>query len=117
MGEQHDFINYTFDSLYTAGRDFRPDEKLYEMNNGPGNSGASLNGGNNMYKTVYDLSPDQMEELKESYAIQLENDGISWGELAAASEIPDEIILEHYNGITFTDDDFFCTAGMEVKPC
>lgn len=66
-----------------------------------------------MYKSVYDLTRDQLEELKQAYAVQLHNDDISWGELADAQEIPDDIILEHYDGISFTNDDFFCTAGME----
>ena len=56
---------------------------------------------------VQDLSRQQLNELKESYAQQLKQDGISWGELSEAHEIPDEIIFEHYNGVTFTPDDFF----------
>ena len=44
---------------------------------------------------VQDLSRQQLNELKESYAQQLKQDGISWGELSEAHEIPDEIIFEH----------------------
>lgn len=61
--------------------------------------------------TVYDLNRDQINELKASYAEQLGKDGISWGELSQAHEIPDEIILHHYQDIHFTDDDFFCTSS------
>lgn len=56
---------------------------------------------------VQDLSRPQLNELKESYAQQLKQDDISWGELSEAHEIPDEIIFEHYDGVTFTHDDFF----------
>lgn len=57
---------------------------------------------------VQDLNRQQLNELKESYAVQLKQDGISWGELSEAYEIPDEIIFEYYDGIVFTPDDFFC---------
>lgn len=56
---------------------------------------------------VQDLSRQQLNELKESYAQQLKQDDISWGELSESHEIPDEIIFEHYDGVTFTPDDFF----------
>ena len=65
-------------------------------------------------KTVYDLNRDQLDELKQTYACQLaETDGdvLSYGELADASNIPDDVIFEHYNGVSFTDDDFFCSCG------
>ena len=57
---------------------------------------------------VQDLNRQQIDELKESYVVQLKQNGISWGELSEAYEIPDEIIFEHYDGIVFTPDDFFC---------
>lgn len=57
---------------------------------------------------VQDLNRQQIDELKESYAVQLKQDGISWEELSEAYEIPDEIIFEYYDGIVFTLDDFFC---------
>lgn len=60
-------------------------------------------------KTVYELSREELDELKEAYIIQLNEDGgTSYGELLAAHEMPDDIILEHYAGIGFVDDDFFC---------
>lgn len=61
-------------------------------------------------KTVYDLSRDQLVELKQTYLCQLMETGeecLSWGELAAADDIiPDAVIYDHYAGVTFTDDDF-----------
>lgn len=62
-----------------------------------------------MYKSVFDLSPAEMEELKQSYFYQLqdENPEILQG-ITEAEQIPDDIIQEHYNGVVFVNDDFFC---------
>jgi hypothetical protein len=64
-------------------------------------------------KTVYDLSPDEMQELKARYLdehlLEVEDRTASYGELANAADIvPDGIIFEAYAGIMFVDDDFFC---------
>ncbi len=61
-------------------------------------------------KTVYDLSDTQLSELKQAYIIQCEGDGVSYSNLVSAEEIPDDIILNHYDGIMFTDDDFCCSC-------
>ena len=55
-----------------------------------------------MYKSVFDLSPAEMEELKQSYFYQLqdENPEILQG-ITEAEQIPDDIIQEHYNGVAF----------------
>lgn len=67
--------------------------------------------------TVRELNKKQLNELKEAYVTQLADCGededvigISYAELADAAEIPDEIIFNHYNGIIFTNDDFFCSC-------
>ncbi len=67
-----------------------------------------------MSMTVYDLSSEQLNELKQTYATQLldcgedeEVLGISYEQLANTTEIPDEVIFNHYDGISFTEDDFF----------
>ncbi len=68
--------------------------------------------------TVDELTREQLDELKQSYATQLadcgENNeilGISYKELPEAAEnIPDEVIFNHYEGVTFTEDDFFCSC-------
>lgn len=68
--------------------------------------------------TVRELNKEQLDELKQAYAAQLANCGedkevlgISYGELADATEIPDEMVFNHYEGITFSADDFFCSCG------
>lgn len=62
-----------------------------------------------MYKSVYDLSPTEMEELRQSYFYQLQNESpeILQG-ITDPEQIPDDIIQEHYSGVSFVDDDFFC---------
>lgn len=64
---------------------------------------------------VEDLNRKQLNELKQTYVIQLadcgedeEVLGISYEELADSTEIPDEVIFNHYDGVIFTEDDFFC---------
>lgn len=69
-------------------------------------------------KTVYDLSHEQLDELKQQYVCQLYEDGDvlespSYDELADSQQIPDEVIFEHYDGISLTNDDFFCSAGKD----
>lgn len=65
-------------------------------------------------KTVYDLNRDQLDELKATYACQLaeiDDDVLSYGEIVNAINIPDDVIFEHYDGISFVDDDFFCSCN------
>ena len=73
-----------------------------------------------MCKTVYDLTRDELDELKESYFYQLRDndDEVLWAlnnpnsqdidGITAPDQIPDSVIFEHYAGISFVDDDFFC---------
>ena len=63
--------------------------------------------------TVYELSRDQLIELKQNY-LSLWIDGyepVSYDVLMDADElIPDETIFEAYEGTIFTEDAFFCSA-------
>ena len=62
-----------------------------------------------MYKTTHDLTVDEMKELQETYYRQLVDDGtIKDEEIEAFCKISEDIIHEHYIGINFVDDDFFC---------
>jgi hypothetical protein len=66
-------------------------------------------------KTVYDLSREQLNELKQAYVCQLYEDSDvlespSYGELVDSEQIPDSVIFEHYDGVSFVDDDFFCSV-------
>lgn len=65
--------------------------------------------------TVYELSRDQFAELKETFLEQHlvecgDEEFVSYELLADADElIPDEAIFEAYEGVIFTEDDFFCS--------
>lgn len=59
------------------------------------------------YMSVYELSKEQFEELKDSYFYTVD-DFYDY-----PSKIPDSVVKEHYKDICFVNDDFFCTAGKE----
>ena len=63
--------------------------------------------------TVHELNRDQLVELKQNF-ISLWIDGyepVSYDVLMDADElIPDETIFEAYEGIFFTENDFFCST-------
>jgi hypothetical protein len=67
--------------------------------------------------TVYELSRDQLIELKQAYITEKNDEvgeGTSWGELADADElVDDKEIFAAYECYDFVNDDFFCTAGRE----
>lgn len=68
--------------------------------------------------TTYELTTDQMHELKINYMMELADEGTfaevmnksynapSWGDIAFPS-VPDDIIHDRYDGYSFTEDDFF----------
>ena len=61
-----------------------------------------------MYKMVQDLSRDELNELKSSFFYQDETQDINESTFSTPEEIPDEIIFEHYDGVYFVKEDFFC---------
>lgn len=61
-----------------------------------------------MYKTVQDLSHDELNELKSSFFYQDETQDINEGTFSTPEDIPDKIIFEHYDGVCFVEEDFFC---------
>lgn len=65
--------------------------------------------------TVRELNRDQLTELKQRMVDdeinETEGRSASYGELAEAGSVPDEKVFEQYEGIEFSNDDFFCTAG------
>lgn len=61
-----------------------------------------------MYKMVQDLSRDELNELKSSFFYQDETQDINEGTFSTPEDIPDKIIFEHYDGICFVEEDFFC---------
>lgn len=65
-----------------------------------------------MIKTIYDLTPDELNELKTAYFYNPENDDIIPDDIYFPEQIPDDIIYTYYDDITFTDDDFFCNIHL-----
>ena len=59
--------------------------------------------------TVFDLTREQLDELKEAYFYAEETADILPDYITSPTDIPDDIILEHYNGISFVPDDFWCS--------
>lgn len=56
---------------------------------------------------VTELSREELDELKYNYADERTH-GCSYEELMESLDIPDDVIFEHYDGIDFVKDDFFC---------
>ena len=61
-----------------------------------------------MYKMVQDSSRDELNELKSSFFYQDETQDINEGTFSTPEDIPDKIIFEHYDGVCFVEEDFFC---------
>lgn len=61
---------------------------------------------------VQDLSREQLNELKNSFFWQDETQDILEDAYTSPEQIPDYIIFEHYAGINFVNDDFFCSASV-----
>ena len=63
--------------------------------------------------TVRELNEDQKTELKTFMYGDIYNEYPSYDILANIDEhISDERLFEHYDGVDFTCDDFFCSAGQ-----
>ena len=65
--------------------------------------------------TVRELNREQYKELCQDYITRFwtdfekETTSPSWGDLAYADElVSEDIIYNYYDGIEFTEDDFFC---------
>lgn len=71
---------------------------------------------------VADLSREELKELKESYLIELDDEGkleevagieaIGYGTIENIDNIvPDSVVFNHYDGVMFVKDDFFCNCA------
>lgn len=58
-------------------------------------------------KSVYELAPEEFEELRERYLIEfdLDHDNIS-----------DEEVRQYYAGTSFVEEDFFCNITDDEEP-
>lgn len=60
--------------------------------------------------TARELNRDQLDELKMAYVSEM-TDSPSYLELAESVRVPDEVIFQHYDGMHFVPDDFWCSIG------
>lgn len=61
--------------------------------------------------SVRELTSDQRTELKLFMLVDLD-EWPSWGDLASVDDIiSDERMMEEYEGVCFTDEDFFCSCS------
>jgi hypothetical protein len=61
-----------------------------------------------MYKTVCELTQEELNELKARYFFQDDIDNEILGDIAYPEDIPNDFIINYYSDTLFTDDDFFC---------
>lgn len=59
-------------------------------------------------KMVQDLSREELNELKNNFFYQDETQDIIEDDFSCPEDIPDWIIFEHYDGVCFEEEDFFC---------
>ena len=57
-----------------------------------------------MYKSVNELNESELNELRNSLYWELVNEGEEIDE----ENINNNMLFEHYEGICFVEDDFFC---------
>lgn len=65
--------------------------------------------------TVHELTKEQLEELAQRYLCEKneqQGEGTSWIELAVPFDfVSREEVIQEHERYSFTEDDFFCTAG------
>lgn len=61
--------------------------------------------------TVHDLNTSELLELKSCYFLHLQATDNA-GSFDDPSSIPDDVICEVYEGVLFTEDDFFCNQEV-----
>lgn len=61
-----------------------------------------------MYRTVYDLTRDELDELKDALFWSDETDEEILDGIEYPWEIPDDVVLHHFEGISFVEEDFSC---------
>jgi hypothetical protein len=62
--------------------------------------------------SVHELTSDQRTELKLFMLEDVLGEQPSWGDLANVDDIvSDERMMEEYEGVCFTDEDFFCSCS------
>jgi redox-regulated HSP33 family molecular chaperone len=61
------------------------------------------------YRSVHDLTQDELEELRATYFYQLlETDSEVLGDIESEDELPMDVVIAHYEDVSFVKEDFFC---------
>lgn len=63
-------------------------------------------------RSVYELSRRELNELKEIMFCAEDIDEEILGGISSPGEIPDSAVFDHYNGILFERNDFFCNPNI-----
>lgn len=66
-----------------------------------------------MYKSVKELTTEQLDELRWNTFYDRTNETDDY-KAESPDDITNETLFFLYEDISFTDDDFFCTARKEV---
>lgn len=61
--------------------------------------------------TVHELTRQELDELKENYYWEYVGEDEILGDVTWWTEIDDEVVLEHYDGIDFVKEDFWCNCA------
>jgi len=68
-----------------------------------------------MYRTVSELTENELEELRSRYYHQALDDGsldeIMGKEIYSEDEIPMDLVKSHYNDTSFVEEDFWCNLS------
>jgi hypothetical protein len=60
-------------------------------------------------RSIDELNQDELEELRETYFDELlSTDSEALGDITSAKQIPMSNVKQHYEGISFVEEDFFC---------
>lgn len=68
------------------------------------------------YRTVHDLTPEELDELRATYFEQLDevdNDVIE--DISSYEEVTDEMLFNHYDGVSFVRENFFCNTAEATE--
>lgn len=64
-------------------------------------------------RLVNDLSMEELEELRESYFYQLQDQGEE--DFENPEDIPMSNVMFHYEGVMFSEDDFFINLNTTAN--
>lgn len=63
-----------------------------------------------MYRTVYELNKDELNELRDAMFWGVDNSFLEENNINYPWEITNEMLYNHFGGISFVDEDFMCNV-------